>query len=54
MNTPIRAKTTNTTMIAYPTVTGGDGVADDGLVNLTDIDVLCPFTVMLPDVLFAE
>ena len=55
MNAPIIATATTAPMIEYSSIAVVDVVCgDEGLVNLTDIDMLDPLTVMLPDVLFAE
>ena len=54
MNAPISAIATTAPTIEYSSMAVIDAADDEGLLNLTEIDKLCPLTVMLPDVLFAE
>ena len=54
MNNPMSAIATTAPVIKYSSIAVIDGAGAEGLLNLTEIDKLCPVTVMLPDVLFAE
>ena len=54
MNAPISAIATTAPTIEYSSMAVIDDEGEDGLLNLTDIAILYPLTVKLPEVLFAE
>ena len=54
MNAPISAITTTAPTIEYSSMAVIDDEGYGGLLNLTDIAILYPLTVKLPEVLFAE
>ena len=54
MNAPISAIATTAPMIEYSSMAAIDDAGAEGLLNLTEIDKLCPLTVKLPVVEFAE